>query len=187
MASESNSIFTHLILNTQQLRDFLPPNPRQLEDIAVHFELLLLALDSLIEIKPRTLQQKAVELNIPSAIAEKIESFPQERQASSPNPLELDVARSLVVVISQLAQENRELLRRAVTLLEQTHLQPSAIQRTLLLKTYLQRFEQRLSQSGQKSLISQADSHLALKLLVDLLFYSDVSGSRRLWHNLIGI
>ena len=187
MASESSSIFTHLILNTQQLREFLPLNPQQLDGIAVHFELLLLALDSLIEIKPRALQQKAVELNIPSAIAEKIESFPQQRKAVPPDPLDLDVAKSLVVVISQLAQENRELLRRAVTLLEQTHLQPSAIQRTVLLKTYLQRFEQRLSQSRQNDLISQTDSHLALKLLVDLLFYSDVSGSRRLWHNLIGI
>ena len=83
MASESSSIFTHLILNTQQLREFLPLNPRQLEDIAVHFELLLLALDSLVEIKPRILQQKAVELHITSAIAEKIESFPQERKALS--------------------------------------------------------------------------------------------------------
>ena len=174
-------------MNTQQLRDFLPPNPRQLDDIAVHLELLLLALDSLIEIKPRALQQIAVELNIPSAIAEKVESFPQLRKANSQNSLELDVAKSLVVVICHLATENRELLRRAVTLLEQTNLQQSAIQRTVLLKTYLQRFEQRFSQSRQKNLIPPTDSHIALKLLIDLLFYSDVSGFRRLWNNLMRI
>ena len=174
-------------MNTQQLRDFLPPNPRQLDDIAVHLELLLLALDSLIEIKPRALQQTAVELNISSAIAEKIERFPQLRKTTPNSILELDVAKSLVVVICHLAQENRELLRRAVTLLEQTNLQQSAIQRTVLLKTYLQRFEQRFFQSRHNNLNSPTDSHIALKLLIDLLFYSDVSGFRRLWNNLMGV
>lgn len=103
------------------------------------------------------------------------------------NKLNQKEARSLVKVTCDLANQHQELLRRAVTLLEQITAQNKEPQRTALLGNYLQQFSRLYGErtSNQAQLTPEKLSPLALKLLVDLLFYSEASGDRRLWSALI--
>ena len=95
----------------------------------------------------------------------------------------MEEARSLVVVICHLARRYQELLRRAVTLMEQMQEQGKDPALTALLGEYLNNFQAVYSpyrlavgQSVWKEL-----QPFAFKLLIDLLFYSATNGHRRLW------
>jgi Protein of unknown function (DUF3038) len=97
--------------------------------------------------------------------------------------MDVEEARSLVLIIGYLAQQYQELLRRAVALLEQTILQNQQPHQASLLGDYLDNFSQiyqdRLEE-GEK-VTGEQITQLAFKLLVDLLFYSSTNGHRRLW------
>ena len=83
-------------------------------------------------------------------------------------------------IICTLAQEHQETIRRAIALLEQyTQLERPA-REAVLLSEYLQRFKQGYLQRSLGTLKLTLVESLALKLLVDLLFYSSPNGDRYL-------
>ena len=97
----------------------------------------------------------------------------------------MEEARSLVLIICHLAKQHQELIRRGVGLLEQVTEQNKELHHTALLGDYLDRFinlyQERIDQPHDISLSPESLSQLALKLLIDLLFYSGNNGHRLLW------
>jgi hypothetical protein len=82
-----------------------------------------------------------------------------------------------------LAKQQHELTRRAVALLEQMAEQNREPHQAALLGDYLDAFSntyQERMEDGD-NLSPDVLTHLALKLLIDLLFYSSPNGHRRLW------
>jgi hypothetical protein len=144
-------------MNSQLLPENLSLNTQQLKKMKAYLELLLLALQSLTGIGSDSLEQG--------------------------ENLNLEEVRSLVKVTCDLAKQHQELLRRAVTLLEQVAAQNKEPQKTALLGNYLQQFSRLYEErtSNQSELSPEKLPPLALKLLIDLLFYSETNGDRRLW------
>lgn len=162
------------------------PSPTQLGHLQCQLDILLLALASLTPLKIGDLQQAAKELQLTSFPINGAESdlisHPRQWRSLTDN-FTVERARSLVILICHLAQEYQELLRRAVTLMEQMQEQGKDATRTTLLGEYLETFQKfytayRLEQSQQ---IWEDLTPFAFKLLIDLLFYSARNGHRRLW------
>jgi hypothetical protein len=101
--------------------------------------------------------------------------------------LDVEEARSLVLIICHLAKEHQELVRRAVALLERVTEEGKEPHRTALLGDYLDNFSNFYQERmDEEALISgEALSHLAWKLLIDVFFYSSPQGIRRLWMALL--
>jgi hypothetical protein len=97
--------------------------------------------------------------------------------------LDVEEARSLVLIICHLAKQHQELIRRAVALLEQLSEQNREPHQASLLGDYLDAFSNTYQERMDEGENVSTDSltHLALKLLIDLLFYSSPNGHRRLW------
>ncbi len=165
------------------------PQSGQLDNMKAHIDLVLLSLESLTNISSDAMLQAAQNLNLEAMIPDRVElwrlrqSNPHRRSAGGRKTLDVEEARSLVLIIAHLAYQHTELIRRAVTLLEQTVAQNKDPHRTALLGDYLDNFshlyQQRMAEGP--SLSASALSTLAYKLLVDSLFYSTPKGHRRLW------
>ncbi|MEB3309659.1 MAG: DUF3038 domain-containing protein [Snowella sp.] len=163
-----------------------PPSPSQLGHLQCQLDILLLALASLTPLKIGDLQQAAKELKLTSFPINGAESEPlsHPRQwRSQTGDFTVERARSLVMLIGHLAQAYQELLRRAVTLMEQMQEQGKDATRTTLLGEYLANFQDvytayRIAE-GQS--LWDDLTPFAFKLLIDLLFYSAPNGHRRLW------
>jgi len=169
------------------------PNVEQLDNIKAHLDLILLALEALTGISSEEMLQVASQLNLEKIIADRIslwrlrQSNPLRKSSGGRKKLDVDEARSLVLIVCTLAHRHQELIRRAVALLEQMTQQDQEPHRSALLGDYLDNFsntyQQRMDEENSPSTTQL--SHLALKLLIDLLFYSDKNGHRRLWLALI--
>lgn len=165
------------------------PDPRQLDNIKAQLDLVLLALEVLAGIGSEAMLQAAAELNLESLVADRVslwrlrQSNPLRKSSGGRKKLDVEEARSLVLIICYLAREHHELIRRAVALLEQMAEQDREPHTTALLGDYLDAFnntyQERMDEAENVS--PDALSHLALKLLIDLLFYSAPNGHRRLW------
>lgn len=167
------------------------PKPRstndlQLANIKSHLDLVLLALEAIAHISSEQILAAAKELNLESTVGDRVTlwrlraSNPQRQSAGGRKKLDIEEARSLVLIICYLANQHQELLRRAVTLLEQVTEQGKIPYKTAFLGDYLDKFinyyQERITVSYDISL-----SDLAFKLLVNLLFYSGPNGHRLLW------
>lgn len=168
------------------------PDPSQLDNIKAQLDLVLLALEGLTGIGSDAMLQAAKELNVADAVADRV-SLWRLRQASplrkgqGRKRLDVEEARALVLIICHLSQGHQELIRRAVALLEQVAAEGQEPHRTALLGDYLDNFSnmyQERMDDGESAPIDTL-SHLALKLLIDLFFYSSPQGSRRLWMALL--
>lgn len=165
------------------------PDARQLDNIKAHLDLVLLALEALTDIGSEAMLQAATELGLESVISDRValwrlrQANPQRKSSGGRKKLDVEEARSLVLIVCHLAQEHQELIRRAVSLLEQMAEQNKEPHRSALLGDYLDVFSntyQERMEDGEE--ISSAFlSQLAFKLLIDLLFYSAPKGHRRLW------
>ena len=159
---------------------------RQLANIKSHLDLILLALEAISNIGSEQILAAVKELNLESTIGDRVTlwrlraSNPQRQSSGGRKKLDIEEARSLVLVICYLANQNQELLRRAVSLLEQVTEQEKSPHKTALLGDYLDTFinsyQERITFSYDISL-----SDLAFKLLINLLFYSGPNGHRLLW------
>ncbi len=160
----------------QEIANFLAANNDELNKIKSHLDLVLLALEAIADISLEAILQAAQDLNLESAISDRIKNFEGTKE------LDAEVARSLVLIICYLANQHQELLRRGVSLLEQATEQNKAPEQTTLLGDYLDRFinyyHARIS--SKPNVTSQTLSPLAWKLLIDLLFYSGQNGHRLL-------
>ena len=175
------------------------PTPNSLEwakcESKTYLDLVLLALETLTGIGCEAMISAATNLNLESTIPDILASW-QLRQGnplhkSEGENLDLDVeqARALVVIICYLAKQDQELIRRAVGLLEQVSANNQEPHQIALLGEYIDAFcntyQKTISQDQEIS--TDLLTQLALKLLIDLLFYSSKDGYRRLWLTLIDI
>lgn len=165
------------------------PAPAQLDNIKAQLDLVLLALEALAGIGSEAMIRAAVELKIESMVADRValwrlrQSSPLRKGQGGRKKLDVEEARALVLISCYLAKQNQELIRRAVGLLEQLAEQNREPHQAALIGDYLDTFcntyQERMEDGENVS--SDTLTHLALKLLIDLLFYSGPGGSRRLW------
>ncbi|WP_339377949.1 DUF3038 domain-containing protein [Merismopedia glauca] len=180
-----------------------PPSPPQWQDLALaqepqslaldniktQLDLVLMALESLAGIGSESMLQAAKELNLESLVKDRVDlwrlrqSNPQRKSQGGRKKLDVEEARALVLISCHLAKQHQELIRRAVALLEQLTAQQRAPHQAALLGDYLDAFnntyEERMAES--ESFSPDLLTQIALKLLIDLLFYSGSNGHRRLW------
>lgn len=171
----------------------LQPEPVQLDNIKAQLNLVLLALESLADIGSEAMLKAAVELNLESIVADRValwrlrQSSPLRKSQGGRKKLDVEEARSLVLISCLIAKQHQELIRRAVSLLEQMTEQNRPPHQAALLGDYLDTFcntYQERMEDGE-SVPTEVLTNLALKLLIDLLFYSGPGGHRRLWLALI--
>lgn len=168
-------------------------NAQHLDDIKAHLDLILLALEALTQLSSEAMIAAAQQLNLEGVISDRVglwrlrQSNPLRRSSGGRKKLDVEEARSLVLIICYLAKQHQELIRRAVTLLEQMTHQQQDPYRTALLGDYLDNFvnfyQERMETDNNAT--QQQLTPLAYKLLIDLLFYSAEAGHRRLWLALI--
>jgi hypothetical protein len=176
----------------EELTSGIQPDPSQLDNIKAQLDLVLLALEALAGIGSEAMLRTAAELNLADVVADRVslwrlrQSSPL-RKGQGRKRLDVEEARSLVLIACRLANQHQELIRRAVGLLEQLTEQNREPHQAALLGDYLDNFSnayQERMEDGENTPPDQL-THLALKLLIDLLFYSAPSGSRRLWMALL--
>jgi len=173
----------------QDLHRLNLPDANQLDNIKSHLDLVLLALEAIADITSEAILQAAKDLNLESVISDRVAlwrlraSNPQRKSTGGRKKLDVEEARSLVLIICHLANQHQELLRRAIHLLEQATEQYEEPYQTTLLGDYLDKF----INFYQERIVEKPDisptclSELALKLLIALLFYSGKNGHRLLW------
>ncbi len=164
------------------------PDAGQIDSIKAQLDLVLLALEALTGIGSEAMLQAAVELGLDHVIADRVslwrlrQSNPLRRGTGGRKKLDVEEARSLVLISSHLAQQHQLTIRQAVELLETLTANHRPPHQAALLGDYLDNFTQIYQdRMTAESTTTEALSHLALKLLIDLLFYSSGSGPRRLW------
>lgn len=165
------------------------PDAVQLDNIKAQLDLVLLALEALAGIGSEAILQAAVNLKLESMVADRValwrlrQSNPMRKSQGGRKKLDVEEARSLVLISCYLAKQNQELIRRAVALLEQLSEQNREPHQAALLGDYLDAFSNTYQERMEEGESVSPDTltHLALKLLIDLLFYSGPNGHRRLW------
>ncbi|MBW4582272.1 MAG: DUF3038 domain-containing protein [Tildeniella nuda ZEHNDER 1965/U140] len=165
------------------------PDPSQLDNIKAQLDLVLLALEALTGIGSEAMLQAASELKLESMVVDRValwrlrQSSPLRRGQGGRKKLDVEEARALVLISCHLAKQQAETIRRAVALLEQATEQQREPHQIALLGDYLDTFnntyQERMEDGDDVS--PAVLTNLALKLLIDLLFYSAANGSRRLW------
>ncbi len=165
------------------------PEPAQLDNIKTQLDLVLLALEALLGIGSEQMLQAAAELNLESIVADRLElwrlrqSNPNRKSSGGRKKLDVEEARALVLISCHLAKQHQELIRRAVTLLEQLAAQNREPHKAGLIGDYLDNFTNTYTERMEdgENLSNEALTRLALKLLIDLLFYSSSNGHKRMW------
>lgn len=165
------------------------PDAVHWENIKTQLDLVLLALEALAGIGSDAMLQAATDLNLESKVPDRValwrlrQSNPLRKGQGGRKKLDVEEARSLVLIICHLARQHQELIRRAVTLLEQMAENNREPHQAALLGDYIDAFSNTYQERMEEDEAISTDSlaHLALKLLIDLLFYSGPGGHRRLW------
>lgn len=168
------------------------PDPNQLDNIKAQLDLVILALESLANIGSEAILQAAADLGLADVVSDRVslwrlrQSSPL-RRGQGRKRLDVEEARALVLIICHLARQHQELIRRSVALLEQLTEQHREPHEAALLGDYLDAFSNSYQERMEEgdSLSTDSLTRLALKLLIDLLFYSAPTGPRRLWMALL--
>lgn len=169
------------------------PNSTEWDNIKAQLDLVLLALETLTKIGSEAMLSAAIDLGLESKVPDRValwrlrQSNPMRKGQGGRKKLDVEEARSLVLIICHLAKQHQELIRRAVSLLEQMAETDREPHQAAILGDYIDAFcntyEERMEEDENVS--TDLLTRLALKLLVDLLFYSSPGGHRRLWLALI--
>lgn len=169
------------------------PNSTEWDNIKAQLDLVLLALETLTKIGSEAMLSAAIDLGLESKVPDRValwrlrQSNPLRKGQGGRKKLDVEEARSLVLIICYLAKQHQELIRRAVSLLEQMAEADREPHQAAMLGDYIDAFcntyEERMEEDDKIS--TTMLTRLALKLLVDLLFYSSPGGHRRLWLALI--
>ena len=165
------------------------PDSSQLDNIKTQIDLVLLALESLAGIGSEAMLQAALALNLESKIPDRVtlwrlrQSNPLRKGEGGRKKLDVEEARSLVLISCYLAKQHQELIRRAIDLLEQAAQNSSEPHKIAMLGDYLDAFNNTYLErmEDEDNVSTDKLTQLAIKLLVDLLFYSSPGGHRRLW------
>jgi len=164
------------------------PDPEQLDNIKAQLDLILLALEALAGIGSEAMLQAASKLNL-EGVHDRVslwrlrQANPLRKGSGGRKKLDVEEARSLVLICCELAQNHQELIRRAVGLLEQLTAEDRPLHTLSLLGDYLDTFTNTYQERmlDGENIPPDELTPLALKLLIDLLFYSGPGGPRRLW------
>jgi Protein of unknown function (DUF3038) len=114
------------------------------------------------------------------------QSNPIRRGSGGRKKLDIEEARSLVMISCHLAQKHHDTIRRAVCLLEALTEANQPPHQAAQLGDYLDEFTNLYQDRMEDDHRTPADlSDLGLKLLIDLLFYGSAQGVRRLWMALL--
>jgi hypothetical protein len=168
------------------------PTGDQLDNIKTQLDLVLMALEALTGIGSEAMLQAAADLGVQEMVGDRValwrlrQSNPIRRGTGGRKKLDIEEARSLVLISCHLAQKHHETIRRAVCLLEALAEQNRPPHQAALLGDYLDQFtnlyQERMDDDHRTP---AALSDIGLKLLIDLLFYSAPQGIRRLWMALL--
>jgi hypothetical protein len=169
------------------------PNSVQWDNIKTQLDLVLLAIETLTGIGSEAMLQAAVNLNLESRVPDRValwrlrQSNPLRKGQGGRKKLDVEEARALVLITCYLAKQHQELIRRAVGLLEQMAEDNREPHQAALLGDYIDAFCNTYQERMEEDATISTDelTNLALKLLIDLLFYSGPGGHRRLWLALI--
>jgi hypothetical protein len=160
----------------------------QLDKIWDRLDTILLALEVIADLTFQEILQVAKKLNLETVIEEqrglwRLSGSDSEDEIPRNQELELKKARSLVLIICHLARQHQELIRRAVSLLEQATEENHQPEQIRLLANYLDKFFKiyQESKENRARISSENISQLAFKTLIDLLFYSGNNGHYLLW------
>lgn len=164
------------------------PAPEQLDSIKAQLDLVLLALESLVGLGSEAMLEAATSLGLKALMGDRVtlwrlrQSSPL-RKGQGRKKLDVDEARGLVLVSGYLAQQHQAKIREAVTRLEAVTAQNQPPHRVAILGDYLDSFNNFYEERMTPDTLPTPDTlrDLALKLLVDLLFYSQSGGTRKLW------
>lgn len=164
----------------------------QLFNIKAQLDLVLMALESLLGLSSEAMLETAQSLGLKDLMGDRValwrlrQSSPL-RRGQGRKKLDVEEACGLVLVTAALAQQHQADIRRAVSLLEETTRRKQPPHRVALLGDYLDAFSNFYGERMVPDDGIAADHlrELALKLLVDLLFYSQTGGTRRLWLTLL--
>lgn len=166
----------------------IEPVPAQLNNIKAQLDLVLLALEALADIGSEAMLHAAVQLDLESKVPDRValwrlrQSNPLRKGEGGRKKLDVEEARSLVLIICHLAKQHGVKIRRAVAVLEQVTANNEPPHKAALLGDYIDAFSNIFQERMEDANISgNLMSQLALKLLIDLLFYSGPSGHRRFW------
>jgi Protein of unknown function (DUF3038) len=168
------------------------PDGDQLDNIKTQIDLVLLALEALVGLGSDAMLQAATELGVQAMVTDRValwrlrQSNPIRRGTGGRKKLDIEEARSLVLISCHLAQLHHETIRRAVCLLEDLTEQARPPHQAALLGDYLDQFTnlyQERMEDDHRTPTALTD--LGLKLLIDLLFYSAPQGIRRFWMALL--
>ena len=182
------------ITKWQGLHRMRVPTISQLDNIKSHLDLIILALEAIAGITSDSILQAATALELDPVIKDRVDLWrlrqanPLRKSSGGRKKLDVEEARSLVLIICYLAKSEKELLRRAVSLLEQVTEQNQEPYKMALLGDYLDKFTNLYQERmvAETTIKSEQLYQLGLKLLVDLLFYSGNNGNRLLWLAILG-
>jgi hypothetical protein len=191
MQSATNSVKPNS--QWEELSQFPTPNSDEWENIKTQLDLILLALEALTGIGSDAMLSAAVNLELESKVPDRValwrlrQSNPIRKGQGGRKKLDVDEARSLVLITCYLAKQHQELIRRAVGLLEQIAAKNKEPHQNALLGDYIDAFCNTYQERMEDDIKISTDSltNLGLKLLIDLLFYSAPKGHRRLWLTLL--
>ena len=160
----------------------------QLDNIKTQLDLVLLALESIAGIGSEAMLKAARELGVESMVSDRVslwrlrQSNPLRKGSGGRKKLDVEEARSLVLVSCYLARSHHGKIRQAVELLERVTQAEQPPHHTPVLGDYLDRFSNTYQDRMAVEQTSADElAHLAFKLLIDLLFYSGLQGPQRLW------
>lgn len=168
------------------------PAPVQLNNIKAQLDLILLALEALVGIGSEAMLSAAEELNLATKIPDRValwrlrQSNPLRKGDGGRKKLDIEEARSLVLIICHLAKQYQTQIRRAVVL-EQAIANREVPHKIGVLGDYIDSFSNLYQERMEDAehLSTNWLSQLGFKLLVDLLFYSGAVGHRHLWLTLL--
>ena len=177
----------------EDLTQLSAPNQVQWDNIKTQLDLVLLALETLTGIGSEAMLSAAIDLNLESRVPDRValwrlrQSNPLRKGQGGRKKLDVEEARSLVLIICYLAKQHQELIRRAVGLLEQMAQDNREPHQAAILGDYIDAFCNTYQERMEEDATISTDelTHLALKLLIDVLFYTAPGGHRRLWLALI--
>lgn len=159
----------------------------QLSSIKAQLDLVLMAIEALTNIGSDAVLSAAKELRLHTTLSDRVglwrlrQSSPL-RKGQGRKKLDIEEARALVLVVCHLATGYRDQIRQAVAKLEQLSAQDKPPHHAAVLGDYLDNFNNMYCDRMADPVSDTAIlTHLSLRLLIDLLFYSAPGGERQLW------
>ncbi|GAB4214708.1 MAG: DUF3038 domain-containing protein [Synechococcales cyanobacterium] len=161
--------------------------------IVAYLDLLLLGLEALAGESSEAVLSTAKTLGLEALIHDRVglwrirNASPLRRSSGGRKKVDIDEARALVLIIHRLAQEHQQRLRDTLLCLEKAFAEERSPYQEPTLAHYLEEFHahyrSRMVDGDSRSQDSITEQ--AVRLLIELHFYSSKHGQKRLWGSLM--